>query len=145
MQMMCKYIRLCEKSFSSCFYFAAAHTFYFLNLLKNDTIYLLKPDRVFDGEQMHEGWQVLVKNNKIEDAGNISTKYKDAIVIDLKGCTLLPGLIEGHSHMFLHPYNETSWNDQVLKESDAERVARATVHARKYFVCRLYNRKRFGN
>ena len=79
---------------------------------------------------MHEGWQVLVRNNKIEVAGNISTQYKNAIVIELKGCTLLPGLIEGHSHMFLHPYNETSWNDQVLKESDAERVARATVHAK---------------
>jgi imidazolonepropionase-like amidohydrolase len=50
-------------------------------------------------------------------------------VIKLPGCTLLPGLIEGHSHLLLHPYNETSWNDQVLKESDAYRVARATVHA----------------
>lgn len=97
---------------------------------QNDTVYLLKPDRVFDGEQMHDDWQVTVKNNKIEDAGNISAKYQNAIVIELKGCTLLPGLIEGHSHMFLHPYNETSWNDQVLRESDAERVARATVHAK---------------
>ena len=45
--------------------------------------------------------------------------------------TYCPGLIEGHSHLFLHPYNETPWNDQVLKESRAERVARATVHAKK--------------
>ncbi len=96
-----------------------------------DTIYLLKPDRVFDGEQMHEGWQVLVKNNKIAEAGINVTKVANAEVIELKGCTLLPGLIEGHSHLFLHPYNETSWDDQVLKESDAERIARATVHARK--------------
>ncbi len=50
-------------------------------------------------------------------------------VIELKGMTLLPGLIEGHSHLFLHPYNETSWDDQVLKESRAERTARAVVHA----------------
>jgi imidazolonepropionase-like amidohydrolase len=50
--------------------------------------------------------------------------------LELKGATLLPGLIEGHSHLFLHPYNEVSWNDQVLKESRAERVARAVVHAR---------------
>src|SRR5690349_4165076 len=113
------------------FLFCCCAHILFSQPVKSDTIYLLKPDRVFDGEQMHEGWQVLVINNKITDAGNISTKYKDAIVIDLKGCTLLPGLIEGHSHLFLHPYNETSWNDQVLKESDAERVARATVHARK--------------
>src|SRR5437763_611976 len=91
----------------------------------NDTVYLLKPDRVFDGEQMHEGWQVLVENNKIIVAGNNISNPSNAKIIELKGCTLLPGLIEGHSHLFLHPYNETSWDDQVLKESDAERVARA--------------------
>src|SRR3984893_12017954 len=98
---------------------------------KPDTFYLLKPDRVFDGEQMHEGWQVLVKNNRIESAGNNITILKGVQIIILKGCTLLPGLIEGHSHLFLHPYNETPWNDQVLKESRAERIARATVHAEK--------------
>jgi imidazolonepropionase-like amidohydrolase len=98
---------------------------------KNDSVYILQPDRVFDGEQMHEGWQVIVKNNIIEYAGVPSKQPSNARVIVLKGCTLLPGLIEGHSHLFLHPYNETSWNDQVLKESRAERVARATVHAKK--------------
>jgi imidazolonepropionase-like amidohydrolase len=50
-------------------------------------------------------------------------------IIELKGTTLLPGFIEGHSHLFLHPYNEVSWNDQVLKESRAERMARAVTHA----------------
>jgi len=98
--------------------------------ISKDTFYLLKPDRVFDGEQMHEGWRVLIKNNKIVAVGAINTENENAEVIELKGCTLLPGLIEGHSHLFLHPYNETSWDDQVLKESNAERVARATVHAR---------------
>jgi imidazolonepropionase-like amidohydrolase len=97
-----------------------------------DSFYLIKPDRVFDGEQMHEGWQVLVHGNRIEKAG-ASESIKapvNARIIELKGTTLLPGLIEGHSHLFLHPYNETPWNDQVLKESRAERLARATVHAR---------------
>ena len=94
------------------------------------TTYLLKPDRVFDGEQMHEGWQVLVKNNKIESVGEKIITDKNVQVIELKNCTLLPGLIEGHSHLFLHPYNETSWNDQVLKEPRAERIARAITHAR---------------
>ncbi len=97
----------------------------------NDTVYLLKADRVFDGEQMHEGWQVAIRHNRIEASGAIEKNYPNAIVLDMKGCTLLPGLIEGHSHLFLHPYNETSWDDQVLKESDAERVARAVVHAQK--------------
>ncbi|MGH7222219.1 MAG: metal-dependent hydrolase family protein, partial [Gemmataceae bacterium] len=49
----------------------------------------------------------------------------------LPNATLLPGLIEAHSHLFLHPYNEASWEDQVLKESLALRVCRATNHARK--------------
>lgn len=98
--------------------------------VKTDTFYLLKPDRVFDGEQMHEGWQVLVKNKKIEAVGDIKNVPQTATVIELKGCTLLPGLIEGHSHLFLHPYNETKWEDQVLKESRTERTARAVNHAR---------------
>jgi imidazolonepropionase-like amidohydrolase len=97
----------------------------------NDSLwYLLKPDQVFDGEQMHAGWQVLVHNNRIQEVGPAVNQRPNCTSIDLKGCTLLPGLIEGHSHLFLHPYNESSWDDQVLKESRAERVARATVHAR---------------
>jgi imidazolonepropionase-like amidohydrolase len=97
-----------------------------------DTVYVLRPDRVFDGEQMHEGWVVVVRGSIIEQAGPpTSVKVPSgAVLLELKGTTLLPGLIEGHSHLFLHPYNEVSWNDQVLKESRAERTARATVHAR---------------
>ena len=97
---------------------------------QTDTFYLLQPDRVFDGEQMHENWQVLVKNNLIEAVGAIGKIPKGTITLALKGCTLLPGLIEGHSHLFLHPYNETDWDDQVLKESRAERTARAVNHAK---------------
>ena len=59
-----------------------------------DSAYLLKPDRVFDGEQMHEGWLVLVRNNKITAVGNNISNDANATVIELKGCTLLPGLIE---------------------------------------------------
>ena len=84
---------------------------------QTDKYILLKPDRVFDGEQMQTGWIVLVKNNRIEEAGSMTFKLPAGTqVIELKGMTLLPGLIEGHSHLFLHPYNETSWDDQVLKE-----------------------------
>src|SRR6188474_1847942 len=98
---------------------------------QTDKYILLKPDKVFDGEQMQTGWVVLVKNNKIEQAGSMMFKLPDGTeIIELKGMTLLPGLIEGHSHLFLHPYNETSWDDQVLKESRAERTARAVNHAK---------------
>lgn len=98
---------------------------------QTDSFYLLKPDRVFDGEMMHNDWVVLVRGNKIEAAGSMNFKLPaNTKVIELKGTTLLPGLIEGHSHLFLHPYNETSWNDQVLRESRAERTARAVNHAK---------------
>ena len=99
-----------------------------------ETAYLLKPARVFDGEsaQLHDGWVVLVRGQKIEaagPAGGISTP-SDAKVIDLPGLTLLPGLIEAHSHVLLHPYSETVWNDQVAHESLSLRIARATNHLR---------------
>jgi imidazolonepropionase-like amidohydrolase len=98
-----------------------------------DSVFLLVPAQVFDGEQLHKDWVVLVKGHRIEAAGGKQTIQvpANARSIVLDGCTLLPGLIEGHSHLFLHPYNETSWNNQVLRESRAERLARATVHARK--------------
>ncbi len=99
-------------------------------------VYLLRPDRVFDGEKLHPDWVVLVRGRTIEAAGPASDVQVPvaATVFDLKGTTLLPGLIEGHSHLFLHPYNEVTWNDQVLKESRAERTARATVHARRMLL-----------
>ena len=102
------------------------------SLVSAQSAYLLRPDRVFDGETVHENWVVRVSGDKIEavgPAGSVSTTRAE--VVDLKGTTLMPGLIEGHSHLLLHPYNETSWDDQVLKESRALRVARATVHAQK--------------
>jgi len=94
--------------------------------------YLLKPARVFDGESMHDGWAVVVVGAKIESAGPAAglKAPADARVIDLPAMTLLPGLIEAHSHIMLHPYTEASWNDQVARESTALRVARATNHLR---------------
>ncbi len=93
---------------------------------------LLRPDSVFDGvnAEPHVGWQVLVRGDRIEAVGPNLTAPADARVVDLPGMTLMPGMIEGHSHLFLHPYNETSWDDQVLHEPLALRTARATVAAR---------------
>ena len=95
---------------------------------------LLKPDRVFDGSAAppHAGWVVLVRGQTIAAAGPAGEVAvpADAKVIDLPGTTLLPGLIDAHSHLLLHPYDETRWDDQVLKEPLAERICRATNHAR---------------
>ncbi len=94
---------------------------------------LLRPAQVFDGvdPQAHPGWSVLVEGEKIAAVGPNVTAPAGAKVIDLPGTTLMPGMIEGHSHIFLHPYNETLWDDQVLHEPLALRTARAVVHVRK--------------
>jgi imidazolonepropionase-like amidohydrolase len=95
---------------------------------------LLRPARVFDGmsAEAHEGWVVLVSGERIQAVGPAAQVGvpAGARVVDLPGTTLIPGMIEGHSHLFLHPYNETSWDDQVLREDVALRTARAVAAAR---------------
>ena len=99
-----------------------------------EAVYLLRPARVFDGEtaQPHEGWVVLVRGERIEAAGPAGEVKApaNAKVVELPGLTLLPGLIESHSHVLLHPYSETPWADQVAREALSLRVARATNHLR---------------
>jgi imidazolonepropionase-like amidohydrolase len=92
---------------------------------------VLQPARVFDGETMHAGWAVRVKGDRIEAAGpSAGIAAAGAKVIALPEMTLLPGLVEGHSHILLHPYNETLWADQVAHEGLALRAARAVNHLR---------------
>jgi imidazolonepropionase-like amidohydrolase len=96
-----------------------------------DAVTILKPARVWDGDAMHEGWSVRVKGERIDAVGPESaTAAAGARVVDLPGTTLTPGLVEGHSHILLHAYSETSWTDQVSREGLALRVARATNHLR---------------
>jgi imidazolonepropionase-like amidohydrolase len=96
------------------------------------SVLLLTADRVFDArsEQAHAGWAVLVEGDRIAAVGpRASIKVPaNARAINLPGTTLLPGLIDAHSHIFLHPYNETPWNDQVLKEPLAYRTIEAVNH-----------------
>ena len=98
---------------------------------KPDTITVLRPARVFDGEAVHEGWAVRVQGDRIQAVGSAANiAAAGATVVELAGTTLLPGLVEGHSHVLLHPYDETSWDDQVLHESLGVRTARAVNHLR---------------
>jgi imidazolonepropionase-like amidohydrolase len=95
---------------------------------------LLRPDRVFDAtsEATHAGWVVLVEGDSIAAVGPADAVRvpRGAETVALPGTTLLPGLIDAHSHLFLHPYNETLWNDQVLGEPVGYRVVEAVLHAR---------------
>ena len=95
---------------------------------------LLKPARVWTAENAgppHEGWAVLVKDGKIAAVGpSAQIDATGAEVVDLPGATVIPGLMDLHSHLFLHPYNETLWDDQVLKETPTYRTLRAAVQAK---------------
>ena len=109
---------------------------------------LLVPDRVWDAisDAPHDGWAVLVRGDRIEAVGpraQISVP-SDASTINLPGTTLMPGMVEGHGHLLLHPYNETPWNDQVLHEPLALRVARATNHARAQLLAGFTSERDLG-
>jgi imidazolonepropionase-like amidohydrolase len=95
---------------------------------------LLRPARVFDAisSAPHEGWVVLVTGTTIAAAGPAADVKAPAgaKVIDLPGTTLMPGLIDAHSHIYLHPYNEATWNDQVMKETLAYRTVAAVTYCR---------------
>ena len=116
-----------------------------LNSLHSQT--LLIPERVFDGERMHEDWVVAVNENRITYAGPMNGLKKASSYTkqELKGMTLMPGIIEGHSHLLLHPYNETEWNDQVLKESTVERAIRGAVHAEKSLMAGVTSMRDLGS
>src|SRR6185295_2155061 len=94
---------------------------------------VLLPDAVWDGvaEVPRRGWVVVVRGQRIESVGPEASTAVSAGAerIALAGTTLIPGLIEGHSHLFLHPYSETLWDDQVLREPLGIRIARAVAHA----------------
>jgi imidazolonepropionase-like amidohydrolase len=95
------------------------------------TITVLKPARVFDGDTLHEGWAVRIQGDRIEAAGPaVNIDLTGARIVNLPDATLLPGLVEGHSHILLHAYSETPWNDQVAREGLALRAARAVNHLR---------------
>ena len=105
---------------------------------------LLRPTRLFDGTAMHEGWSVVVEGDRIAAAGPNLSPPAGATTIDLPGATLMPGLIEGHSHLLLHPYNEALWDDQVLHEPLALRTARAVVHAEKTLMAGFTTERDLG-
>ena len=108
---------------------------------------LLRPSNVFDGEVLHPGWVVLVRGNRIAAAGPAAEVDAPGgtVEIELPGTTLLPGLIEGHSHILLHPYNETAWTDQVLNESLGLRTARATVHVKNSLMAGVTTMRDLGS
>lgn len=103
-----------------------------INTTKGQTMFFITADRLFDGVEMHSNWAIITEGNKILAVGpkNQLKIPVGATSIDYGNATITPGLIEGHSHLLLYPYNITDWDTQVLKETDSYRTARATVHAK---------------
>ncbi|MFN3298605.1 MAG: amidohydrolase family protein [Sediminibacterium sp.] len=113
----------------------------------NKLVYYITAGKVFDGENMQQNWAVIVQGNTITAAG---PKDKIAVpanakLINYPNATLTPGLIEGHSHILLYPYNLTDWDTQVAKESDAYRTARATVHVKKTLLAGFTTARDLGS
>jgi imidazolonepropionase-like amidohydrolase len=100
--------------------------------LNSQTKYYITAPRLFDGEAMHKDWALIIENNKIINVGPVEQLKvpEGSVKINYPNATILPGLIEGHSHLMLYPYNITDWDTQVLKEPDSYRTVRATVHAK---------------
>jgi imidazolonepropionase-like amidohydrolase len=94
---------------------------------------VLVPAAVWNGvaDAPSGGWIVVIRGARIVAVGPADRVEVPAGAqrVELAGTTLIPGLIEGHSHLFLHPYDETLWDDQVLKEPAGVRMARAVAHA----------------
>ena len=95
------------------------------------TTVVLTGARLLDpsGQRLLDPRDVLIRDGKIVAIGQTEDAHPDAERVDLSGLTLLPGLIDLHSHLLLHPYNEASWNDQVLKESLELRTIRGVTAA----------------
>jgi imidazolonepropionase-like amidohydrolase len=95
--------------------------------------FIIKPGHLLAANgQLAEGLGVVVEGGLIKNVERFDQLdlSQNARIIEYPNMTLIPGLIEAHSHLFLHPYNETSWDDQVLKESQSRRVIRALNHAK---------------
>jgi len=119
----------------ACIAFFGQTTFSQQSSQTNDTskVYLLRPYQIFDGKQVLKNTWVLIKGNEIREVGPAGSFFfpSNTVIIDMPNQTLLPGLIDGHTHLFLHLYNEASWESQLLTESSAERVLRAAANAKK--------------
>ncbi|HYF38042.1 MAG TPA: amidohydrolase family protein, partial [Gemmatimonadales bacterium] len=109
---------------------------------------LLVPEAVWDGvaSTPRAGWAVLVTGTRIDTLGPADRLPVPAGTqrIELPGTTLIPGLIEGHSHLFLHPYNEAAWDDQVLREPLGLRMARAVESARLTLLAGITTERELG-
>lgn len=110
-------------------------------------VLVLRAARVFDGETPRQNWTIVIRDGVLTGAGpagDVSVPAGAREITLPPDVTAMPGLIEGHSHLLLHPYNETPWTEQVLEESLAERTARAVVHAERTLLAGVTTTRDLG-
>lgn len=116
-----------------------------------DPILALQAGRVFDSEtgRMTGPQLILVQGDKILKMGEGLTPPAHARLIDLRGYTVLPGLIESHAHLLMeHPGDEentTTVTKAVTVEGDALRALRGAVRARTYLEAGYTTVRDLGN
>ncbi|MBL7960436.1 amidohydrolase family protein [bacterium] len=106
-----------------------------LTLLAVDTLSsqnttAIKCGRLIDGkkDQVTENAVIIVEENIIKQVGQNLSIPKGAKIIDLSGYTVLPGLIDGHTHVLLQgDITEEDYAEQILKESIPYRTLRASL------------------
>jgi len=101
------------------------------------SVTVVKAARLVDGtsDQVREGVAVLVEGQRIKAVGPaaavVAQAPADARIIDLGGATLLPGLIDNHTHILLQgDLTQADYDEQLLKESIPYRAIRATQAVR---------------
>jgi imidazolonepropionase-like amidohydrolase len=80
-----------------------------------------------DGKEWRENVVVELLGDSI--VGVRPAAADEKVDVDYGEAWVIPGLIDLHTHLLLRPYDEASWDDQVLKESPELRTIRATKHA----------------
>jgi len=102
----------------------------------------VKCGRVFDGTSFREGLAVVVRGGVIADVAAGLPVPEGALVLDLSAFTVIPGLIDAHTHIALHP---GSYDDQILRETPELRAIHATVNARATLEAGITTIRDLGN
>jgi imidazolonepropionase-like amidohydrolase len=95
---------------------------------------VIKAGALIDGRssEVRRNQTIVIRGNRIESVGDVATPA-GAKVIDLSNMTVLPGMIDAHTHIFLQGEDpaEGGYDIQLLKYPIAYRAARAVVAVRR--------------
>ncbi|HEX8098224.1 MAG TPA: amidohydrolase family protein [Pyrinomonadaceae bacterium] len=109
-----------------------------------ETVTYIKAGKLFDGrsDTIQENVSVIVRGKQIAQVGKNLPVPAGATVIDLGDRTLMPGLIDAHTHVVLHAGD---YDAQILRETPEYRAIYATVNARKTLEAGVTTIRDLGN